>query len=141
MDCPKCIGKLGEVSIRIDNLAKAATDELNLDQCFVCGGVWFDAGELEKYLADKLTFVDSPSVGEDLRKELDQKTGKCPRCGVAMSKQPAPKDSSVTIDCCPKCRGIWLDNTEVDRLEDKKKTGVSMLEGLRARLSHLFYGR
>ncbi len=93
------------------------TEEIKLDQCFVCNGVWFDAGELEKYLAEKVTILDSPAIDYKLRKEQNAKIGKCPRCGVDMVKKKAPKDPSVTIDSCEQCKGIWLDNTEIDRLE------------------------
>ena len=37
MDCPRCTGKLhAEVY-----------DEVNIDRCDTCGGIWLDAGELE----------------------------------------------------------------------------------------------
>lgn len=124
MDCPKCIGKLSKITVRLNEVYRSKliqgeglTQQLELDQCFGCSGVWFDAGELEKYLAEKITIVNSPSIGAKLTKEQDEKIGKCPRCGIDMVKKKAPKDPSVTIDFCDKCKGVWLDNTEIDRLE------------------------
>lgn len=125
MNCPKCVGKLGKVTVKLNEAYRSEkmkgeglVTELELDQCFVCNGVWFDAGELEKYLAEKITIVDSPPIGKKLEKELDAKIGKCPRCGIDMVKKPAPKDPSITIDACEQCKGIWLDSTEIDRLEE-----------------------
>ena len=41
MDCPRCTGKLhAEVY-----------DEVNIDRCDTCGGVWIDAGELAEILS------------------------------------------------------------------------------------------
>lgn len=37
MDCPKCVGKL----------QKKIMEDIEIDTCFVCEGIWFDANELE----------------------------------------------------------------------------------------------
>ncbi len=145
MDCPKCVGKLSKITVNLNKVYRSKslrgeglTEEIELDQCFVCKGVWFDAGELEKYLAEKVTIVDSPSIGPKLKKEQDEKIGKCPRCGIDMSKKKAPKDSSVTIDFCQQCKGVWLDNTEIDRLE---KAGMGFIHKITATVSRLFVRR
>ena len=132
MDCPKCLGKLEEKELvvhtasQVEELKGAVlTQVLAVDQCFVCGGVWFDRGELDKYTTERMTIVDSPSLGEKLDRELDEKKGKCPRCKVPLNKMPYEKEPSITIDLCPQCMGIWLDSTEVDRVEraNKQKIG------------------
>ena len=38
MDCPRCDGKLAELKF----------EEVNIDMCGKCGGVWLDSGELEQ---------------------------------------------------------------------------------------------
>jgi Zn-finger nucleic acid-binding protein len=124
MDCPKCLGKLETREIEEEktlvdkDLAGAAEFyTLEYDQCFVCGGVWLDKGELEKIVADGITVIHSDSMGKDLDKEMDKKIGKCPRCGVVMKKEPFDEGYSITIDKCEKCGGVWLDPTEIDRIE------------------------
>ncbi len=139
MDCPKCsVGKLNEITVRANDLYRAkalqgesVTMELKLEQCFVCNGVWFDAGELKKYLAEDVTIVNSPVADRVMLKEADQKVSQCPRCHVAMKKQRASEDPNVTIDVCERCQGIWLDSGELDRLELKdlshtKRFGVEL---------------
>jgi len=129
MDCPKCIGKLDVKPLThrkihdIEELKGAGLSyELELDQCFVCGGVWLDKGELNKYLTDKITVIDSPSLGSKTDNALDQKAGDCPCCkSVKMEKKPAPQAEHLIIDQCPRCGGIWLDSTEIDRLERTQK--------------------
>ncbi|MEW5728166.1 MAG: zf-TFIIB domain-containing protein [Pseudomonadota bacterium] len=41
---------------------------------------------------------------------------RCPRCDVdlAMSER-----QGVEIDYCPKCRGVWLDRGELDKIIDR----------------------
>ena len=130
MDCPKCIGRLQKRDIQVDETHNVKELEgaglsftLEVDQCFVCGGVWFDKGELDKYTTERITVIDSNSIGADMDRALDKKEGKCPRCGVIMKQTPYEKDTSVTIDVCEKCGGIWLDSTEIDRLEKDLKGG------------------
>jgi Zn-finger nucleic acid-binding protein len=92
MDCPKCLGKLNEVEIRFHEIKdmpkqkEAMISTLTVDQCFVCNGVWFDAGEIEKYIEKKLTIVDSPMIDLDTMLDLDKKIVKCPRCNIDMVK-------------------------------------------------------
>ena len=43
MECPRCTGKLHAESY----------DNVNIDRCDTCGGVWLDAGELEQIIAEE----------------------------------------------------------------------------------------
>ena len=124
MQCPKCEGILAKVKIVArpeyggDILSDAErTTELEVDQCLECNGVWFDVKELEQYLAEKLLILNSKRV--DRYKDLDKKSGVCPKCQQAMVKKPAPNKAKLLIDTCGKCNGIWLDSTEIDQLEEK----------------------
>jgi Zn-finger nucleic acid-binding protein len=47
---------------------------------------------------------------QDKQKEIPLR---CPRCNKFMNKL---KKSDIIIDICPKCRGMWLDDKEVDKL-------------------------
>ena len=135
MDCPKCLGKLqereiiSEASSAVPELSAAsATFELQVDQCFVCGGVWFDKGELDKYITEQLTAVNESDMGRSVVKELDRKKGDCPKCHILMQQIPAPQLPQMTIDVCGKCQGVWLDATEIDRLEHSQKPKAGFWE-------------
>lgn len=125
MDCPKCLGKLNKIEIKFHEVAQMPTQKgaivttLEVEQCFVCNGVWFDAGELEKYIDKKLTILDSPLIDANILSEMDRATAQCPHCNVEMVKKPAPLDKNIILDFCEKCRGVWLDNSEIDRIEAK----------------------
>ena len=40
----------------------------------------------------------------------------CPKCGSTLVKKSYK--GMMEVDCCPNCRGMWLDFDELDRLED-----------------------
>ncbi len=131
MDCPKCVGKLQEKTITAyemyenKNLKGAGLSfDLVVNQCFACGGVWFDKGELNKYQRERFTSVDAPSLGKDLDAQLDIKKGKCPVCSIVMTRAPLEETPAVQADSCSKCGGIWLDSTEIDRVEKILAGGV-----------------
>jgi len=133
MDCPKCLGRLEKTKITVRATSElkelqgsTRSYELEIDKCFVCDGVWFDQGELKKYLSDQIDIIDSPSKGKETNKEMDEKHGNCPKCLVIMKKSEAPKLSEMTIDTCEECQGIWLDPTEIDRLERAHKPKLKL---------------
>ena len=41
---------------------------------------------------------------------------KCPKCATILVKKSYK--GIMEVDCCPACRGMWLDFDELDRLED-----------------------
>ena len=54
--------------------------------------------------------------------ETIDKEIKCPRCSVLMHKLT---QQNVTIDVCPHCRGLWLDQGELNKLLEIKHSIVS----------------
>ena len=120
MDCPKCTGKLEEKPI----------EHVLVDACFVCEGIWFDAGELEKVLKADSQDFDFIDVGHeefngeelsDYAKELDEKPGLCPRCTdkTIFVRGPYKGKRKVTVDVCPRGHGLWLDGGEIKKLRDR----------------------
>ncbi|HOX43448.1 MAG TPA: zf-TFIIB domain-containing protein [Myxococcota bacterium] len=49
MHCPKCGMKMQEIQV----------NSVSIDKCFTCGGLYFDAGELEKVSGREGTFFKS----------------------------------------------------------------------------------
>ncbi|HEX5064522.1 MAG TPA: zf-TFIIB domain-containing protein [Myxococcota bacterium] len=82
---------------------------LTLDHCHNCKGLWFDAGELSRHLARSGADLDETEL------ELAEATSlPCPRCpGMRLAHA---RESGVTLDVCPRCRGIFLDVGEVHEL-------------------------
>lgn len=108
LDCPRCtIGKLEEVEI----------DEVLIDRCLVCGGLWFDQGELTQMVGDdnavKEIEAAIPSEKSDIL---------CPRCiDTTLRKQEVCELQGKSIDIfrCPSCLGTWMDRGVLRRSEDQ----------------------
>jgi Zn-finger nucleic acid-binding protein len=108
MKCPKC-----------DNeLARVGMEDIEVDQCPRCGGIWFDFGELKQVLPrdSAKRLLTRLKTG---RKD-DAKKGPCPRCGgkgpMILVKHPK---HDLHIDTCKVCYGQWLDGGELEILREK----------------------
>jgi Zn-finger nucleic acid-binding protein len=77
--------------------------EIELERCFFCGGVYLDAGELEKVAGHPV----------DLGPDGDGGARICPSCGTTLEPAQAGR---VLVDHCPGCGGIYLDAGELERL-------------------------
>jgi Zn-finger nucleic acid-binding protein len=94
-------------------------EQIELDYCVDCSGVWFDAGELELLLEtmrleDTILSLDSvlttPEAGSSEKKR------KCPICGQKMKKATVGHQPEVLIDACARGDGLWFDKGEVGQL-------------------------
>ena len=109
---------------------------LEVDSCPECFGIWFDREELKEFLqrpqlAQRLAEAPlAPTItsgGERL----------CPICRTSLSQTSL---GDVTVDLCFRCRGIWLDQGELDRAVEQYRQGQrgnlvvlnQIAEGLRA---------
>jgi Zn-finger nucleic acid-binding protein len=82
---------------------------LVLDHCHACKGLWFDAGELEGYLARSHAHFDEAELDP-----IGETPFACPRCpGARLGRAYV---DSVALDVCPRCRGTFLDLGEVHAL-------------------------
>ena len=88
-------------------------DELEIDYCPNCGGIWLDAGELQLLLEDSsnvTTIFDSFNPC----RQHDEKIHKCPLCRKKMQKiRTGPDTTSPLIDKCPHNEGLWFDRGEL----------------------------
>lgn len=108
MCCPRCSVKLREVGM-------GATSKVLLDVCPKCHGLWLDKGELDQL--DKSIWANVEDHPFHLA-ESDHKQAVCPKCEIDL-KPVSPADfSDVIVDRCPTCDGFWLDNGELDRMQD-----------------------
>ncbi len=90
---------------------------MTLDICYGgCGGIWFDANEIERVSARSATSLHSIwQVPVSNVKLTDPRM--CPRCPDLILERKWFSDlKQVEIDVCPKCGGIWLDAGEFSRV-------------------------
>ena len=109
MICPTC--KSDMIVVEHDNI--------ELDYCTDCNGVWFDAGEMDLLLQS----IDVDGSGSLLKDVLDapeidspEKKRKCPICGSKMKKPTIGDNNKILIDVCPQGDGMWFDGGELAQL-------------------------
>ena len=114
MNCPACKNPLREKS----------AGGMTLDLCYGgCGGIWFDATELERVSARAAATLHTIwNVPITKVKVTDPRL--CPRCPDLVLERKWFSDSKqVEIDQCARCGGIWLDAGEFSRIYDEIKEG------------------
>jgi Zn-finger nucleic acid-binding protein len=129
--CPVCVGvKMEKLVLATAVPAACAAPALVLDHCGRCGGVWFDAGEvqhLRRLDADMLWRQIVRRDGEhvmqchDCHAPLARHASRCGVCDWRVALDcPAcaqPMDVSeqdgLHLDFCRRCRGVWFDHTEL----------------------------
>lgn len=109
MKCPTC----SELMIVVEH------EDIELDYCVNCSGVWFDAGELELLLETMQLEGSILSLDNILTKpeaKSPEKKRKCPICGKKMKKATVGHEPEVLIDACARADGLWFDGGEVGQL-------------------------
>ena len=99
--------------------------DVEIERCPQCKGVWLDAGELEEiletiendYTEELKSIPDSVGRAYEMARSKLESERKCHNCGKSMEKREYGYCSQIMIDVCPSCRGIWLDNGEIQALE------------------------
>jgi Zn-finger nucleic acid-binding protein len=90
-------------------------NEIEIDFCTSCNGIWLDAGELELMFdtdAQRQKLFDS--FQEDPKNP--EKEYKCPFCNKKMVKVHVGDERKVLIDKCKKDHGLWFDKGELRRV-------------------------
>ena len=93
-------------------------DQVEVDHCPRCGGVWLDAEEMDLLL-------EGSEGREEIRRRATAETAsnerkrRCPICSRRMEKARITREGSeksILIDRCEKRHGTWLDGGELDAL-------------------------
>ena len=107
MDCPVC-KKSAMIVLELD--------EVEVDYCTECEGIWLDAGELELLLggaAGSEALLASFQAGK-----TDEKRRKCPICLRKMDKILVGDTDGhrELIDRCGHNHGLWFDRGELQNV-------------------------
>jgi uncharacterized protein len=87
-----------------------------VDACDSCGGVWFDAGELSQLAQGGRDAVDAAETLIEPPEAVAGSAvsaGQCPKCQVPLYQFEFKHTPGVTLDACPTCQGIWVDDREL----------------------------
>jgi Zn-finger nucleic acid-binding protein len=99
-------------------LAARTLGSVELDECPLCGGTWFDEDELRKVkdAADHdLTWLDFELWKHKDRFRVEARPERCPRCRKSMVAIDYDK-TGVQVHYCTDCRGVWLDRGALQRI-------------------------
>lgn len=104
MKCPKCSGEMAQVSY----------DQIVVDRCITCGGLWFQPDELtalrnDIWMADYI--LDSGDK-KTCKRANAIKDIECPECGVMMLQESDAEQAHITYESCPNQHGTFLDAGE-----------------------------
>lgn len=148
--CPVCLGvKMAKVTLDIGALSNAtagesaaeasravrgspesAAGQLTLDHCPRCGGVWFEAGEVQQLRRADATALWRQVVQRDgvhamqchsCRTHIPRTAAECDACGwqveldCPMCDRPmrVAEQSGLRLDYCTHCKGVWFDHDEL----------------------------
>lgn len=105
MQCPNCP----------EQLLAILYERIDIHQCPACKGTLLDEQSLRqiervrgRYIARNTSHTVAPPYDGPRR---------CPSCDVTMKKAKYGKYSPKTIDKCPQCHVIWLDEGELEDIQ------------------------
>jgi len=102
LSCPKCDAPMRRVQF----------DQVEVDRCMQCGGIWFDRNELDDLRrAQGAEVIDTGDAR--VGAALDAQTHvPCPVCAVPMNRVPDEHKPHIWHERCPSCQGWFLDAGE-----------------------------
>lgn len=99
-------------------LQKVLFHNVEVDYCSECLGIWFDEDELRLAKDDRdkqLDWLDFDVWRDKSKFEVFNINKRCPVCRIPFV-QVAYDNSSVKIDFCKHCNGLWLDRGEFKQI-------------------------
>jgi hypothetical protein len=92
-------------------------DQVEVDYCRACKGMWLDPGELELLLemAKAQTGPLHRAISSGGHKVAGQKR-RCPVCRKKMLQVEIAGPPGVVVDRCRRGHGLWLDDRELGQL-------------------------
>ncbi len=110
MNCPVCTENA---------MITLELNQVEIDYCTVCAGIWLDAGELEILLGEPekaKALLDSFKVDST----STEKNRNCPICDKKMQKViVGSSESFLLIDKCARGDGLWFDRGELKTIFEK----------------------
>lgn len=103
MNCPACKNPMITLEL----------NQIEVDYCTACKGLWLDSGELELILSkeDNIELSNSFSA----RDNLIEAKRRCPICKKKMIKVEF-ENTGVIIDRCKNNHGLWFDSGELQSI-------------------------
>jgi Zn-finger nucleic acid-binding protein len=91
---------------------------IEVDECEKCEGMWFDNDELRQikdHVDSDLNWMDFDIWKHPEKFKAKTQRFDCPNCSNAMNVLDYD-ETKVEIDYCSKCKGIWLEKDELQKI-------------------------
>ena len=108
MECPKCQAQMEVVVFQ----------DIEVDRCIRCGGIWFDVSENEE-LRERTgsEAVDTGPTWQAAMHNVQEKVF-CPRDAALMSRMVNKARPELWVEACPVCHGTFFDAGEFTDFKD-----------------------
>jgi Zn-finger nucleic acid-binding protein len=128
MNCPRCTKPLA-----LENY-----EDVEIDRCETCSGVWLDEGELVKIVQTRGQVISKELVQETFAAAFSgipdhevENIVKCPKCQTAMQPVNYDYSSGVILDRCTANHGVWLDKKELEKVQAHKEEWEKTADAMR----------
>jgi uncharacterized protein len=108
MECPKCQARMEVVRF----------EDIEVDRCVRCGGLWFDALEYEELR--RRAGSEAIDTGPTWQASMHDVQGKvfCPVDGALMVRMVDAAHPNVGVESCPMCNGSFFDAGEFTEFKE-----------------------
>jgi len=96
-------------------LDKSKVGDIEVDLCPDCGGLWLDAGEIERLnsaASTEVAALRTALASSSAQAAPSDTTAHCPACSAALREVVL---GPVGVDVCTGCKGVFLDRGELDQ--------------------------
>src|ERR1022692_2058504 len=110
MQCLNCDNEMTNYEVTTHDAS------ISYNVCEKCGGLWLDAGDL-----DKMAFQvqgDIEYCSQDRAAEAEKQIKKCPRCeNFNLERVKFIGCDDILLHHCRNCGGFWLDGGELNLVD------------------------
>lgn len=93
-------------------------DDLSVDACPKCAGIFFDAGEIVEARKEGFEHLEQAVFPSEPHTPKANGARPCPKCRTTMTSYRYQYHSPIFLDCCPSCDGIWVDDGELHQMAE-----------------------
>ena len=114
MRCPKCRADMQQVTI----------DDVEVDRCSQCHGLWFDDGELIALKTPEAAAALDIGDARVGKRQNRVERYRCPRCAGPMNRLVDPEQTHIWFEQCADCDGSFFDAGELTDLATRSVSDV-----------------
>lgn len=134
MQCPAC-----NVEMNVVDVQAHYGEPMLINQCPICGGIWFDADELYRINPKEAEKVDTLDVAKiRAAKEITNQPLECPHDGEKLAIfQDINFPKNLVVESCSVCNGFWFNHGEFKQFEEYRTEKIKASEPQEAPTSEL----